>query len=108
MVKTFDNWILKADHTPRQVPWDEWLEWAKQPFDQTKRVAETQVGEARISTVFLSVDHSFGEGPPVLFETMIFGGPHASHQWRYSTWDDAVAGHGSITSALQNGTPLPE
>lgn len=27
-----------------------------------------------VSTVFLAIDHAFGDGPPVLYETMIFGG----------------------------------
>lgn len=27
------------------------------------------------------------------FETMIFGGEHDQYQERYSTWDEAEAGH---------------
>ena len=32
-------------------------------------------------------------GPPLLFETMIFGGPHDGYQERYTFWDEAEAGH---------------
>ncbi len=46
-----------------------------------------------ISTVFLAIDHSFGDGPPLLFETMVFGGELDQSQERYSTWDEAEAGH---------------
>jgi hypothetical protein len=43
--------------------------------------------------VFLGLDHSFGRGDPVLFETMVFGGPLGSAQWRYCTWAEAERGH---------------
>lgn len=46
-----------------------------------------------ISTVFLGFDHGFGQGLPILFETMIFGGPYDQWQRRYCTWDEAEAGH---------------
>lgn len=46
-----------------------------------------------VSTVFLGLDHSWGDGPPVVFETMIFGGPLDDDQWRYCTLADAKAGH---------------
>ncbi len=36
-----------------------------------------------VSTVFLGLDHNFlGEGEPILFETMIFGGVHSDYQSR--------------------------
>jgi len=49
--------------------------------------------EVRVSTVFLGIDHGFGEGPPVLFETMVFGGEFDQEQERYCTWDQAEKGH---------------
>ena len=65
---------------------------------ERKRVALDQVGEYRVSTVFLGLDHSFfGEGPPVVFETMIFADKKdiASDVYckRYCTWNEAVVGH---------------
>lgn len=68
-----------------------------------KRVGRTEVGEASVSTVFLGVDHSFGDGPPLWFETMIFGGPFDQETWRYTTWAEAEAGHGRIVGALREG-----
>ncbi len=52
-----------------------------------------------LSTVFLGVDHSF-IGEPVLFETMIFGGKHDGRQWRYTTFDDAIANHKKLKEQL--------
>ena len=44
--------------------------------------------------MFLGLDHSFADvGPPILFETMVFGGEHDQEMERYATWDEAVAGH---------------
>jgi len=46
-------------------------------------VAKTDIdGEVEVSTVFLGLDHAVWDGPPMLFETMIFGGPHDNSQWR--------------------------
>ncbi len=49
-----------------------------------------------ISTVFLGLDHSFGEGPPLLFETLVFGGKHDQEMNRYSTKKEAMKGHEEI------------
>jgi hypothetical protein len=69
--------------------WGEWFE-----NDAHRRVGLTITANgSRVSTVFLGLDHAFGSGPPVLFETMIFGGPHDGYQARYTTWDEAEAGH---------------
>jgi len=47
-----------------------------------------------VSTVFIGLDHRFfGDGPPLLFESMVFGGPLDGEQFRYPTWDAAAAGH---------------
>ncbi len=58
-----------------------------------RRLARDEVGDIVISTVFLGLDHSWGQGPPVLWETMIFGGKHDEYQERYTSRDDALAGH---------------
>ena len=47
----------------------------------------------QISTVFLGLDHAFGSGPPILWETMIFGGLLDEFQERYATKAEALAGH---------------
>lgn len=49
---------------------------------------KTDVGEIMVSTVFLRTDHDFtGTGPPILFETMVFGGGEPWHEFqeRYTT-----------------------
>lgn len=73
--------------------------WADWMAAGDRIVAKTDVGELRVSTVFLGLDHNFdfGHGPPVLWETMIFGAPAGSplagYQKRYTGQQAAVEGH---------------
>lgn len=58
-----------------------------------------EIGDAstvRVSTVFLGLDHGYGGGLPILFETMVFGGKLDENQWRYSTYQEAVEGHARV------------
>ena len=53
-----------------------------------------------VSTVFLGIDHNFGEGKPLLFETMVFGGKLDEETERYSTWEEAVEGHNHMVEKV--------
>lgn len=58
------------------------------------RVAGTNLGPAGVSTVFLQWDHGMeDDGPPVLFETMVFGGKLDGQMERYCTEAEALLGH---------------
>lgn len=88
-----DQYILDGK-TPRLVSWTDYLAYAKEKGDSTwRQVAKDSKDGVMVSTVFLTIDHAWGGGAPVLFETMIFGGPHDEWQDRYHTWDEAEAGH---------------
>lgn len=83
------------DQSHRVVPCPDVLTWGRFfENDDMRRVALTETADWRVSTVFIGLDHRFsGDGPPLVFETMIFGGPHDEYQEHYSTWDEAKAGH---------------
>lgn len=66
-------------------------------------VGNDDVGDANVSTVFLGLNHSHGGGPPVLYETMIFGGKHDERQYRYHTREEAATGHARVVDALRRG-----
>ena len=89
-----DHYILRGK-IPFSVGVEEWAKW----FENSDRsVVQTHVeGDKEfilVSTVFLGLDHSFsGGGPPVIFETMVFGGDLDQEMERYSTWDEAETGH---------------
>lgn len=88
-----EYWRLNADHSVSPCTLEERL----QIGDGYRRVALDMLGDVTISTVFLSLDHAT-EGPPLLFETMIFGGPLDEFQWRHSTWDAAAVGHAAAVA----------
>lgn len=60
-----------------------------------RRVGLTEVSRnVEVSTVWLGINHNWSDdGPPLIFETMIFGGPLDQEQWRYATEADAERGH---------------
>lgn len=82
---------------------DEWLaaHESQEDWERARRVAEDQVGEVWISTVWLGLDHAFGYGPPLIFETMCFGGSMDQEAYRYSTESEALAGHAEIVSLVR-------
>jgi len=54
-----------------------------------------------VSTIFLGLDHNLlRDGTPILFETMVFDGDKRD-QYRYFTWDEALAGHNAIVEQLR-------
>lgn len=85
-----DKFILEGHDA---VPTNDVRVWARMYESADRVVAQDQIGDIKISTVFLGLDHNFGDGAPLLFETMIFGGVHDQYQDRYSTWQEAEAGH---------------
>jgi len=63
----------------------DWARWMEAEA-AARTVARTDIDEGvRVSTVFLGIDHSFGRGGPVLFETMVFGGEYDQEMERYRT-----------------------
>jgi hypothetical protein len=77
------------------------LRWAECFESLDRVVAKTNIEGVEVSTVFLGLDHSFGRGPPLLFETMTFD-DYGSGEicLRYSTWDEAVRGHNATVVEL--------
>jgi len=95
-----DKYILDG-HTPKPADLMTWARWFETARDE-RIVAKTAVGGMSVSTVFLGLDHSFGSGPPMLFETMIFGGPlDREYQERCSTWEQAEEMHERAVQVAQ-------
>lgn len=109
-------WILK-DRIPVKATSAEFMEWSSDI--ENKIVQQTVIGDYRVSTVFLGLDHSFNPmaTAPLIFETMIFkeegfgkrtltdilnevkSSPSEDenefehYQERYFTWEEAEKGH---------------
>jgi hypothetical protein len=67
------------------------------------QVDETFIEGARVSTVFLSVDHNYlaPGNPPIVFETAAFVDDQTVIIDRYATWSDAEAGHERACTELR-------
>ncbi len=100
--------------------WGTWFERF-----ENRKVARTEIGPWEISTIFLGLNHSFDNGIPLLFETLVSGpeqdtsvdtpvdlqelnGGDAVASWlhggyirRYATWTGAEDGHNEIVELLK-------
>jgi hypothetical protein len=82
------------------LTWGKWLENARKTGERIVGYWEHE--DILVSTVFLGIDHNFtDEGPPILFETMILGGPDNQSMWRYATWEEAEAGHMKVCNEVK-------
>lgn len=115
-------WVLDSEHNPVEVlTMEEWGKFIDK--NKNRRVAKTDISyKISVSTVFLGIDHNFtDEGPPILFETMVFGEPRYVEMFgaeriiredlymdRYATWDEAVRGHKKVVALLKSGVKPEE
>lgn len=86
----------------------ELMDWAAAMEGDDRQVADDSVDDVRVSTVWLGLNHNFNpDGPPLIFETMVFGGDDDGWQDRYSTEAQARAGHTKVVATLICGERLP-
>ena len=84
------------------VPVEDLLSWARLFETDNRHVGLERIGRSEVSTVFLGIDHSFGEGPPVLWETMVFGGRLDGEQRRCSgSREQAEAMHQAMGACVR-------
>jgi hypothetical protein len=77
------------------------IAWSNKYEGLKRRVAFTELpGGVHVSTVLLGLDHSFGQGRPIIFETLVFNGPHNGDMDRYATREEAEAGHKAMVSRM--------
>lgn len=67
------------------------------------KLAQEYVNGWFVSTIWLGVNHTFGSSPPVIFETMVF--PDCTICARYSTREEALAGHKEIVEKVRGWLP---
>jgi hypothetical protein len=87
------------------VPCEDLMEWAHwyETAGKDRIVCKEFIGDYEVSTVFLGLDHSFDDGPPELFETMVFwkgsendrrdGVVDDAPMYRAPTWELALEMH---------------
>lgn len=77
--------------------------WIREFAKTDRSIAVTEANNGRVSTVFLGLDHGFGTGKPVLFETMVFGGPLDGGCERYADMRGAIDGHARWVERVNGG-----
>ncbi|HEX3445807.1 MAG TPA: hypothetical protein VHS80_13910 [Chthoniobacterales bacterium] len=82
------------------ITWAMWFEKSRQRI-----IEQDQIGDLWVSTIFIGLNHQYGRGPPLWFETMVFHEPEyepgldrmirpeAGYCERYTTIQEARAGH---------------
>jgi hypothetical protein len=97
--------VRPADY-PRHTFWH--LQHYERPFlEGGGRVAKTVLaGGVEVSTMFIgqALPGSPPGGPPLVFETLVLGGPRSGETDRYATEADALSGHERVV-ALVRGDP---
>jgi hypothetical protein len=115
-----DYYILDDEHQPVKCGLMRWSRWFHNEQRSKGIVGSTETELYRVSTVFLGLDHGWGDGPPVLFETMVFDKKSSIVEWpdgtlasvhktvdeddffhRYTTWSDAEAGHKALVRRIR-------
>jgi len=104
-----EKYILDKDGNPKEEPdlmtWARWFETA----NEERIVARTDLKDVYVSTVFMGLDHNFGLGKPILWETLVFENKTTTEEYmgrkftfhktvgeygeRYHTKDEAMSGH---------------
>ena len=108
-------WIMNSRGVAEPISdllrWAKWMETHRKEWH-----LEDKVGSLRISTIFLGLDHNWGNGDPILWETMIFDedrpvevklGSYSRvvsediDQWRHTFAEEAKAFHENKVKELQ-------
>lgn len=88
------------------VPVNNVMEWAAAFDNKSRFVQKTELPNGvTISTVFLSLDHGFGDdGPPLVWETLVFGGPGDQEIMERCGGNrhDAVKMHQAVVAAVKS------
>jgi hypothetical protein len=77
-------YVIDAEGNVVRAGEAEWRLWYGR--DDRRILAYDETDNARVSTIFIGLND-------VIWETVIFGGPHHGHQVRYATREEALAGH---------------
>lgn len=97
----------RRDGTPYPEGHQGVLEWAKDFENYSyKKLKDSILPNGRwVSTVWLGLDHNYGEGRPHIFESMVFPAKNNYSelaQERYSTEAEALEGHERLCKEFSN------
>lgn len=89
------------DREGRPITLEEWVTLTERGNDY-RQVARTVIGDVAVSTVWLGLNQNMDlKGIPLIFATMVYGGPLTNATWRYATELEALAGHEDIVALVR-------
>ncbi len=92
-----NDYILINGKPVKCLDMDTWQAWKEQSRETGEcRVAYTEIGDKSVSTVFLGYDTNFGEGVPMVYESLVGDETH-----RYATLQEAQSGHDELVEKLR-------
>jgi hypothetical protein len=92
------EWYILEGKIPIPCDLQTFACWVEQ-HGKEKIVEQEEVGHYWVSTVFLGINYSWSDSPPLLFETMVFDHSSKEHPYdrlwieRTSTWEMALEAH---------------
>lgn len=96
----------KLDEDNNVIPCllEEWIQmYESKECDDRRRVGSNKIHGYYISTVFLGLDHGFGQNH-LFFETMVFSNNKSDvYQTRCSTWKEAEEMHKKAIQWVKDG-----
>lgn len=104
MPTTIRYWILNASRVPVAVTDPvEWADWFECHKDERCVANEADAVHGwRVHTHFRCfVDDGDNAEPPLIWETVVYGGPLHGHVERYTERDAAYVGHGRMVALIR-------
>lgn len=98
-MKTEGKFILNGTEL---VPVYDLIEWANWIEVNHSVASDKLAGGVKVLTTFFGFDMKCGTGKPALFETMVLGRGDPYAYGRYSTHEEAIAGHASALQLVRS------
>ena len=102
-----DRYVLDEHGEPRPEPdlfvWADWFERTQRDGSRVVKqdYVEGGAGQIGVSTVFLGLDHNWrATGPPVLWESLVFGTSLDGEMQRYTSKAAAIEGHKALVARV--------
>lgn len=102
------SWSPYLGPDGREIDLQEWADLFEKRYEDLSMDSwwrrQTRISdEVEVSTVWLGLNHQWLDGPPLCWETMVFGSEHEGDPWRYSSRQLALDDHERIVAALRAG-----
>jgi hypothetical protein len=87
-------YVLRDGEVVEEPDYTKWIKWYGESYEKVRCIASTDVKYGTVSTIFLALNMTLSKTDrPLLFETRVKGGWLDDEWERFSTLEEAKAGH---------------